>query len=512
MTSSRILLFATATVLTVFAHRSPAIDSAPPGAEVARCFAAFKRALQTQDGNAAASLASAATLADYERAREVAIDAPGSDPESLAQIHVILAFRFRSQFGKAVLHSIRGRTFAWAVDNKFVTQPSLAPIELDQVRIEGKLATATLLHEGVAMPEVVLTFEWREGSWRVAWSTYERIIESQFADMRKRSGMSKSDLAKSVADLRRPQTSLTTPPSPAAQRLLGELQPRCPIPGTSMSLVPCFEMQPASNFIGLECPKRSLIVIGTELPTPLGGDPLIELERAFTADAFRSQGVLLGASERITVQGTTGLLFIGSQSRLGIGYRKYVVILPGKSKFTQIQVSLPMDGHEQFSGAILAMLHSIRNEAGPAPPLIQYELALPDSWKLAKQFAVVDIYSRQGTFPMAQGGAALFVLNMNETVDTPDRIAFVRRKNSARNHFSQLQTISTRDLAIDNCRANFSYVSAIDDQSGENVVLQYCYIFLPNTTYLVESRRGPEMTDRLFEEVALSWRRRPARQ
>ena len=52
------------------------------------------------------------------------------------------------------------------------------------------------------------------------------------------------------------------------------------------------------------------------------------------------------------------------------------------------------------------------------------------------------------------------VLNMNESMDVRERVAYAQRKNATRNQLLQLKTLSTREIAIDNCDANLSYVSA----------------------------------------------------
>jgi hypothetical protein len=297
----------------------------------------------------------------------------------------------------------------------------------------------------------------------------------------------------------------------AAERNISDTG-RLRFPGTSASFVPKIDLAPASGFAGFENVEHQLAILSVELPIPATGDALAELERVMTPANLRQQGVEFESAKRVVVEGGNGLLVKGHQTRHGMEFRKYLLFLPDKGKLAQVQISFLLVHDNLLQPKIVEMIQSVRFERQVAKSTTPYTLWLPEGWKLAKQFAVLEVYTPQGKFPVSASSSSIGIVNLSESVASERQAQFVLAKNRQRNHYSNLREISSENTQIDGQPANVSFVSAVDLNSNQPVILQYCYIFLPDTTYLIESRRGTEMSDRRFDGIARSWqlRRRDA--
>jgi hypothetical protein len=287
-----------------------------------------------------------------------------------------------------------------------------------------------------------------------------------------------------------------------------EVEPaeRLKITGTAITFASPLPLSPADGFAGFENVDLQLAIMGFELPVPADGDALAEFEQMLTAESLQQRGVELEQASRISLEQSPALLLKCRQTRSGVPYRKYMLIVPSEGKVAHVMISLPSEKDPQVLDQLEATIRSFRVEKDVADFTRPYVLELPDDWTFARHVGVVAVYSPGGQFPILPGGASLGVTNLNEAVPVTRLAEYVKSKNLKRNYYTGLKELTSVDMLIDDSPANLSIVSATEAETGEPVVLQYCYIFLANTTYLIESRRGPQMADDRFERIAKSWR------
>ncbi|MOA10188.1 hypothetical protein D3C78_1300680 [compost metagenome] len=190
----------------------------------------------------------------------------------------------------------------------------------------------------------------------------------------------------------------------------------------------------------------------------------------------------------------------------GVNYTQWIYFLNRDGQTAgQIQVTAPEENFTLIEDQITDMLSSFQwGEESEA--FIAYSLDLPTNWKMAKQQGTMELYSKDGTFPVPADEPYLGVLNLQQTVLAKDRQAFLEKMNLQRNYYSDLEIIKSRDVEINGYPANISYVSGVETQTSNAVIKQYCYIFVDKTTILIETEQSEELNETEFEKIALSWK------
>lgn len=282
---------------------------------------------------------------------------------------------------------------------------------------------------------------------------------------------------------------------------------RVTIPGSAVSFLATIPLEPSNGFQGFEHVSADIAIIGTELPTPPGTvtTALDSLDRQLTPAGLAKQGMRAVEKHRQEIGGVQALVVRGEMSRDKSDYAKWIIFLPKSRVVAQIQLIFPKEIDDANRKSLESLLESIRWEEVAAPPRLPYTLELPSGWKLAKQAAVVDLYSLNGAFP-PEPGKSLMYLVMHERVPLSKRSAWVTRKNLQRNHYSNLKEVESVDEKIDGFDATFSKVEGTSTQKQRPVILLYCYIFLPDTAVLIESEEIAGMTFPQFQSIVRTWK------
>lgn len=280
------------------------------------------------------------------------------------------------------------------------------------------------------------------------------------------------------------------------------------IPGTSLSFVPQANFEPASGFVGYESLQHRASIMVMELPVPDGKQAIAYFDGLLTAQELKNKGLELVSKEKLG--GNPQALLLKCKLVKGIElYIQWIYVLESdEDKIAQIQVSAPKNQFNLIEDEIREMLFSFKWTDEAAEFDTYYTIELPDGWELAKQHAVMEIYSEGGRFPDPdhETETMLLVANLHQQVSTEDRTAFLEKMNLQQKHYSDLVLLSSEDIEIDGFQANLSYVSGIDIQTFQPVIKQSCYIFLEDTTILIETDRTETMTQAEFERVIMSWK------
>ncbi|AZK45389.1 hypothetical protein [Paenibacillus lentus] len=280
------------------------------------------------------------------------------------------------------------------------------------------------------------------------------------------------------------------------------------IPGTSLSFVPSAEFQLAGGFVGYESVKHQTSIMVIELPVPDGTQAVHYFDNLFTADRLQTKGLELLSKEKIHTEASHQALLIKCHLISdGVTYVQWIYILGSKGQTAaQIQVTAPEENFILIEDQITDMLASFQWTEESSEANLYYSLDLPTDWKLAKQHGTMELYNKDGVFPVPAGEPLLSVLNLQQTVSAEDRQAFLDKMNLQRNYYSNLEVIHSEDVEIDGYPANISYVSGIETQSANAVIKQYCYIFIDQTIILIEADQLDQLNKADFEKIARSWK------
>lgn len=278
------------------------------------------------------------------------------------------------------------------------------------------------------------------------------------------------------------------------------------ISGTSLSFIPLLDFSKAQGFVGYESLTYQICIMVMELPVPKGKNGIGFFDNMLTPELLQTKGLIYVSKEK-NVFNTSSLLIKCKGSKDNKEYIQWVFLLDGNnSKFAQIQVSGPKDKFEKIENDILRMLSTFKWNEKVVKADTYYLIELPKGWKLAKQHGFLEIYSESGDFPLNEGESDICVMNMQKYVDKNERKEFIQEMNLQRNYYTNLNLLKSYDLVIDDFTANISYVSGYDLKASKNVILQYCYIFLYDTTILIEGDRTEILSKDVFENTVKSWR------
>lgn len=278
------------------------------------------------------------------------------------------------------------------------------------------------------------------------------------------------------------------------------------IPGTSLSFVPQADFEQASGFVGYESLQHRASIMVMELPVPDGGQAIAYFDELLTTQELKNKGLELVSKEKLG--GHPQALLLKCNMVKGIeSYIQWIYVLESdEDKIAQIQVSAPQNRFNQIENEIREMLFSFKWTDEAAELDTYYTIDLPDGWDLAKVHGVVEFYSEDGRFPISENETMLMIANLQQHVSAEERIFFIEKMNLQQKHYSDLVLLSSEDIEIDGFQANLSYVSGIDIQTSQPVIKQSCYIFLEDTTILIETDRTETMTQAEFERVIMSWK------
>lgn len=134
--------------------------------EVAGCFAAYKDAILSQQGEAAVDRLSRNTVDEFENYVGMALGAEREELEALSLINRMQVILMRHRIPLETLRELTGRSaVVYAVDRDWIGKDEVIRTELGEVSIHGDRATAEVIIGGQVAPN---RFQFRReyGSWR----------------------------------------------------------------------------------------------------------------------------------------------------------------------------------------------------------------------------------------------------------------------------------------------------------------------------------------------------------
>lgn len=183
-------------------------------------------------------------------------------------------------------------------------------------------------------------------------------------------------------------------------------------PRTSrVGLVPPSGFKPSATFTGFEAPESKATIMLAEMPA----DAFATIEKGFTAETLKAQGVTEESREPFTAGEAKGVLVTGSQQIGEIKLRKWMLLASTPTATALVTAQVPESTRAQLPDetmrAALATL-TVRAKV----PEDELKAALPFALEEMSGFRIVRVLA---------GNAALMTAGPSDTVDAYEQPMFV---------------------------------------------------------------------------------------
>ncbi len=159
-------------------------------------FSDLQMAIKARDLNRIVPQFSTGTMAFFRDCRKLALHPDWVDLETKSQVAVLIAFQARWLIDVKTLTSMSARDLLeWGIQNGTVPLEALAHVELMDIRITTNRATAYIRSGGSVVPNTVLTFEQRDGMWKLDLKAMLHGMEPNMQEMRAERGLTKAEVA-----------------------------------------------------------------------------------------------------------------------------------------------------------------------------------------------------------------------------------------------------------------------------------------------------------------------------
>ena len=125
--------------------------------------------------------------------------------------------------------------------------------------------------------------------------------------------------------------------------------------GSRVGLVPPSGMVMSKKFAGFADPKEDAAIIITTLPP----GAYAEIEKTFSADAFKKQGVTVEKREPIKLAVGTGFLISARQTVDDAHYRKWLLVVPAGDLTALVSIQVPEQNTTYSEAAVRAALATL---------------------------------------------------------------------------------------------------------------------------------------------------------
>jgi len=171
-------------------------SSLTPPEQVKKSFAAFQESLRQGDRDGAVRRLTPETMALFNESRKLAL-APGTtNLTSMSQVEVIIGYNAYWLIPrKELLVLSTAGLFGWAVQQGLAGVQYLTEVELHDVKADRERATAHLGRGNTVLTNVVVSFTWCDGLWKLDLKSILLAPEAQLAAVREERGLSKAEMA-----------------------------------------------------------------------------------------------------------------------------------------------------------------------------------------------------------------------------------------------------------------------------------------------------------------------------
>ncbi|MGE4158141.1 MAG: hypothetical protein AB7F75_03505 [Planctomycetota bacterium] len=151
--------------------------------QVKAAFEAYKQAILTSNGEAAASCLVPETHIVFDRLRKLALSGTKNEIQKLNLSHQVIVIELRHQLDCVTLQGMDGlKTLVYCLKNELISDRRIMEIRVDKVVVDGDSATAVLF-QGPIPSGIVVNFKRVQGKWKYsldgAVESMDKILRSE---------------------------------------------------------------------------------------------------------------------------------------------------------------------------------------------------------------------------------------------------------------------------------------------------------------------------------------------
>jgi hypothetical protein len=246
-------------------------------------------------------------------------------------------------------------------------------------------------------------------------------------------------------------------------------------PGSRIGLVPPPGMSVSRTFPGFEDREQRAAIILIERP----GNAYSEIDKEFSAEALRTQGIDVESRREIHLDGGSGFIITAQQQFAGVPTRKWVLVAGEENLTAIVSIQMPAAAAQAYPEAALsASLATVATR--PAVPLQEQLDLLPfkiddlAGFHLSNASAAGAALLTEGPAEKIEAGQPMLLITVaaeNALLDEREREALARRAISVVPGLKEMRLQRSEPLRINGRPGYEILLSAKDGQSGTDLKL-----------------------------------------
>lgn len=263
--------------------------------------------------------------------------------------------------------------------------------------------------------------------------------------------------------------------------------PLSKIPGTSVQISPPAGFQPSKLFSGFEQQDTGASILVNELPIPKAEIPKV-LEQLNSAEALESRGMRIVESKEIVISGIAGKLLLVSQSKLGVDFLKWIVVVAEGDRVLIVTTSFPEAEAATLKESLRRTMTSLTwTPSQPAPQLEGLPFTFQPAGDLQVWTRVANnvILTPNGVQPPIPKSQPFLILgSAYENIDLPDIAKFSRQRLNTTPDVRELTEVSGNSKTISGY-PTFELVARGYDKKDSTPLTVYQVIIKAEKTYYI---------------------------
>lgn len=287
------------------------------------------------------------------------------------------------------------------------------------------------------------------------------------------------------------------------------------IRGTKINLIKPEGFVESTNFPGFQQNSTGATIVVTELPGPYK-----EVASSFTADNLKSRGMVLQNTEKVTIEGYSGLLIKFTQQAYGQNFDKLGILFGDDQETIFIIASFLVEQEKDLLNPLKDSLLSAKWDRKKAvDPFADLDFGITDneSLKFAKRVQSNLLYTKSGKFPVTVDEPILIIGKSfsDSPDDAPiDAKAFSERRITETVENKNIMVQSGEALTVENLSGYEIVASAEDSATNTPVAIYQAILFEGKNYYIIQGIVGTKTKDQFlaeFKKLARSFKKKEAK-
>jgi hypothetical protein len=245
-------------------------------------------------------------------------------------------------------------------------------------------------------------------------------------------------------------------------------------PGSRIGLAPPAGMTPSTSFIGFEDKAHGAGILLNELPA----DASAEIEKGFSAEGLKAQGLNVERREEVKSKDWRGVIVVSRQEQGGVAVHKWILLATGPDASGVVTMQIPDTAQSVYSEAIARA--ALMSTAFRPIPVAERLAALPYAMSDLAGFRLLQA-SSEGTALLTDGpkdvlakmDQPFLIINivLGRTPQPSAYEAFARQVAGTMPGVKDLRVVSTQALTIGTQPGYEVVAEAKEEKNGLDVTV-----------------------------------------